>query len=110
MVASTEFKIEITIKIMRMLRALDNYMRLQIVQFILNSSPASFSDIHSYLQEISGQTISKGTLTYHLDLLLNGNVLSKRLERGKGREYSKYNITEEVEKIFEKLGLIVIAD
>lgn len=100
-----KIKIKYNIRLMRMIKALDNHIRLLIVQFVLNSSPVSFTQIHEYLKEESGE-ISKGTLSYHLDLLLEGEVLSKTLERSKGREYSQYNVTDNTEKIFESLGLL----
>ena len=103
---SIEIKVEPTIKLMRMLRALDNPIRLQIVQYIINSSPVSFTTILEHLQEMRGKTTSKGTLAYHLDLLLKGGVLSKELERGDDREYSKYNVTTEALKTLEELELL----
>ena len=88
-----------------MMKALDNQIRVMIVQFILNSSPVSFTNIHEYLQKEGGE-ISKGTLTYHLGLLIEGDILVKKLERGKGNEYSHYDIIEEAEQTLEDLDLI----
>lgn len=90
---------------MKLIKALNNPIRLTIVQFILNSSHVSFTQIHNYTKEEHGE-LSKGTLSYHLDLLIEGDVLSKNLERGEGREYSNYDIKDDVVEKFKVLDLI----
>lgn len=92
---------------MRMLRALDNPLRIKIVQYIINSSSAPFTKIHEHLKKETGKEIKKGTLSYHLDILVQSNTLNKELERGSGRTYSKYNISEQAERLLKALGLLV---
>ena len=98
---------EINIRTLRMLKALDNPLRIKIVEYILNSSPVAFSEIDSHLEEESGREINNGTLAYHLDILAQSNVITRELGRGPGRTYSRYNISEEVIEELRKLDLIV---
>ena len=100
-------RLEPNIRTLRMLKALDNPLRIRIIEFIVNSSPVAFSDVLSHLEEQSGHSINKGTLAYHLDLLIQSNVLTRELERGSERTYSKYNITEDAIEILRKLDLLV---
>lgn len=100
-----ELDVERTVELMKMMKALDNTIRRNIVEFVLNSSSVSFTDIYDHLKGRIGLD-SKGTLVYHLDILLEGNILSKKLERGEGRDYSKYDITGQAEKILEELELV----
>lgn len=100
-------RVDPDIKVMRMLRALDSPSRIKIIELIINSSHISFTKILSHLEEQSGKKINKGTLSYHLGILVQSNVLTKELERGPDRDYSKYDITEEAEKILQALGLLV---
>jgi len=96
------------INVIRLLKALDNSTRLQIVEHVINSSPTSFSAIHENLQKQTGREINKGTTSYHLDILLQANVLSKELERsGEDRTYSRYDVTSYALEKLEALGLLV---
>ena len=95
------------INVVRLLRALDNELRLKIVELVLNSSPVSFSAIHEYLEGETGKKINKGTVSYHLDILVQSNVLSRELERGDDRTYSRYEVTDYANEKIESLGLLV---
>jgi DNA-binding transcriptional ArsR family regulator len=99
------------VEVIKFLKALDNEIRLKIVELIINSSPASFSTINEYLDRQTGKEINKGTLAYHLDILVQANVLHKKLERRPDdREYSQYDITEYAEEKLESLGLLIRGD
>ena len=96
------------VNVVRLLKALDNEIRLKIVELVLNSSPVSFSEIHHQLEVKTGRRINKGTLSYHLDILVQSNVLSRELERGgEDRDYSRYEITDYANEKIEVLRLLV---
>lgn len=96
------------VNVVRLLKALDNELRLKIVELVLNSSPVSFSEIHEHLEAETGRRINKGTLSYHLDILTQSNVLNRELKRGGGdRDYSRYEITDYAIDKIEALGLLV---
>ena len=101
------FRLEPNIRTLRMLKALDNPLRIKIIEYVVNSSPVAFSDILDHLEDRSGHKINKGTLAYHLDLLLQSNVLIRELERGEERTYTKYDITQDALDILRKLELLV---
>jgi DNA-binding transcriptional ArsR family regulator len=99
------------VNVIKLLKALDNSLRLKIVELVLNASPVAFSTIHEHLEEQTGREINKGTVSYHLDILLQSNVLSKELERGgEDRTYSHYDITSYALEKLEALGLLVTDD
>lgn len=100
-----EYKIKQNIELMRMIKVLNNHIRILIVQYVINSSPVSFTQIHNHLKGESGD-ISKGTLSYHLDLLVEGDVFVKKLERNEGRDYSQYEVTDNALQTLESLGLL----
>jgi len=100
-----EYKIKQNIELMRMIKVLNNHIRILIVQYVINSSPVSFTQIHNHLKGERGD-ISKGTLSYHLDLLVEGDVFEKKLERNEGRDYSQYEITDNALQTLESLGLL----
>lgn len=96
------------VNVVRLLKALDNDLRLKIVEFVINSSPVSFSEIYERLEKETGRKINKGTVSYHLDILVQSNVLSRELERsGDDRSYSRYEITGYANEKIEVLGLLV---
>jgi len=96
------------VNVVRLLKALDNELRLKIVEFVLNSSPVSFSEINERMEAETGRRINKGTVSYHLDILLQSNVLSRELERGgDDRSYSRYEMTNYAIEKIEALGLLV---
>ena len=95
------------IKVMRMIKALDSSMRMQIVSLIVNASPASFTGIQEHMETVTGKTISKGTLAYHLDILVQGNILRRELSRNPDRTYSSYDTTEEARKTLTALGILI---
>jgi DNA-binding transcriptional ArsR family regulator len=96
------------VNVVRLLKALDNEIRLRIVELVLNSSPVSFSEIHEHLEEETGRSINKGTVSYHLGILLQSNVLSRELERGGDeRFYSRYEVTHYAIEKIRALGLLV---
>ena len=99
------------INVIKLLKALDNSIRLIIVELIINSSPVSFTTIHECLEEQTGREINKGTTSYHLDILVQSNVLHKELKRmNDERSYSHYNMTSYAEEKLEALGLLIPAD
>ncbi len=55
----------------------------------------------------TGKTISKGTLAYHLDILVQGNILRRELPRNPDRTYSSYDTTEEATKTLTALGILI---
>jgi predicted transcriptional regulator len=82
-------------KILKFLKGLNNSLRIKIVELILNNSSFSFTQIHEYLEEQTGRTINKGTIVYHLDILVQSNILNKKLARNqKDRTYSNYSVTD----------------
>jgi DNA-binding transcriptional ArsR family regulator len=95
------------INVMRMIKALDSSTRMQIVSLIVNASPASFTGIQEHLETVTGKTVSKGTLAYHLDILVQGNILSRELSRNPDRTYSSYDTTEEAKKTLTALGILI---
>ena len=95
------------IKVMRMIKALDSSTRMQIVSLIVNASPVSFTGIQEHLEAVTGKTISKGTLAYHLDILVQGNILTRELSRNPDRTYSTYDTTEEAKKTLTALGILI---
>ena len=95
------------INVMRMIKALDSSTRMQIVGLVVNVSPVSFTDIREHLEAVMGKTISKGTLAYHLDLLVQGDILRRELSRNPDRTYSNYDTTEEAKKTLMALGILV---
>ncbi len=95
------------IKVMRMIKALDSPTRMQIVSLIVNSSAVSFTGIREHLETLTGKTISKGTLAYHLDILVQGNILTRELSRNPDRTYSTYDTTEEAKKTLTALGILI---
>jgi len=95
------------IKVMRMIKALDSSTRMQIVNLIVNTSPVSFTGIQEHMEALTGKTISKGTLAYHLDILVQGNILRRELSRNPDRTYSTYDTTEEAEKTLIALGVLI---
>jgi len=95
------------IKVMRMIKALDSSTRMQIVSLIVNASPVSFTGIQEHLEAVTGKTISKGTLAYHLDILVQGNILMRELSRNPDRTYSTYETTEEAKKTLTALGILI---
>ena len=90
-----------------MIKALDSTMRMQIVNHIVNTSPVSFTGIQEHMEAVTGKTISKGTLAYHLDILVQGNILRRELSRNPDRTYSTYDTTEEAEKTLIALGVLI---
>jgi len=100
-------RLEPNIKTLRMLKALDNPVRINILSLVVNSSPVSFSEIHGHLEETGGHDVSKGTLAYHLDILVQSDVLTRELGRGPDRTYSRYDMTAEAEAVLRGLGLLV---
>ena len=95
------------IKVMRMIKALDSSTRMQIVNLVVNASPVSFTGIREHLGIVTGKTISKGTLAYHLDILVQGNILRRKLSRNPDRTYSSYDTTEEAKKTLMALGILI---
>lgn len=95
------------IKVMRMIKALDNPTRMQILALIVNSSAVSFTGIREHLETLTGKAMSKGTLAYHLDLLVQGNILTRELSRNPDGTYSTYDITEEAKKTLRALGILI---
>ena len=95
------------IKVMRMIKALDSSTRMQIVNLVVNASPVSFTGIREHLEALTGKTISKGTLAYHLDILVQGNILRRELSRNPDRTYSSYDTTEEAKKTLMALGILI---
>ena len=95
------------IKVMRMIKALDSSMRMQIVNLVVNASAVSFTGIQEHLEAVTGKAISKGTLAYHLDILVQGNILRRELSRNPDRTYSTYDTTEEAKKTLTALGILV---
>lgn len=95
------------IKVMRMIKALDSSTRMQIVNLIVNTSPVSFTGIQKHMEAVTGKTISKGTLAYHLDILVQGNILRRELSRNPDRTYSSYETTEEAIKTLIALGILI---
>lgn len=95
------------IKVMRMIKALDSSIRMQIVNLIINASPVSFTYIQEHMEAVTGKTISKGTLAYHLDILVQGNILRRELSRNPDRTYSAYDTTEEAKKTLTALGVLI---
>lgn len=95
------------IKVMRMIKALDSSTRMQIVDLVVNASPVSFKGIQEHLEAVTGKTVSKGTLAYHLDILVQGNILRRELSRNPDRTYSAYNTTEEAKKTLIALGILI---
>jgi DNA-binding transcriptional ArsR family regulator len=95
------------INVVRLLKALDNELRLKIVELVLNSSPVSFSAVHEQLEGETGRKINKGTVSYHLDILVQANVLSRELERSDDRTYSRYEVTDYANEKIEALGLLM---
>ena len=100
-------RLEPNIKTLRMLKALDNPVRINILSLVVSSSSVSFSDIHGHLEETGGRDVSKGTLAYHLDVLVQSDVLTRELGRGSDRTYSRYDMTAEAEAVLRGLGLLV---
>lgn len=96
------------VNVIRLLKALDNELRLKIVELVLNSSPVSFSAVHEHLEGETGRKINKGTVSYHLDILVQSNVLSRELERSDDRTYSRYEVTDYANEKIEALGLLVL--
>lgn len=97
---------EFDIKKMMMLKALNNPKRREITKLIVNSSPIAFTTIQKHLEKQKGAKITKGTLAYHLDLLIEGKILEKTMER-EGRQYSFYNITPEAKTILQELEVLI---
>jgi len=95
------------IKVMRMIKALDSSMRMQIVNLIINAAPVSFTGIQEHMEAVTGKAISKGTLAYHLDILVQGNILRRELSRNPDRTYSTYDTTEEAKKTLTALGILI---
>ena len=95
------------IRVMRMIKALDSSIRMEIVSHIVNSSPVSFTAIQRHLETVTGKAISRGTLAYHLDLLVQGNVLRRKLSRNPDRSYSTYETTEEAKRTLAALGILI---
>jgi len=89
------------VSLIKMLKALDNPIRYLIVKHMLNSPPASRTYIHKLIEDARGKT-SKRTTAYHLDILMQGEVLEKKPKN----EYLFYNITPESVRTLESLGLI----
>jgi len=99
------------INVVRLLKALDNELRLKIVELVLNSSPVSFSAVHEHLEAETGRRINKGTVSYHLDILVQSNVLSRELERSsENKTYSRYEVTDYANDKIKALGLLVSRD
>jgi len=102
---------ESDIGVIKLLKALDNSLRLKIVELIINSSLVSFSAIHEHLEHQIGREINRGTMSYHLDILVQSNVLHRELDRNpEVRTYSSYNITDYAIEKLEALGLLIHAD
>jgi len=95
------------IKVMRMIKALDSSIRIQIVNLVVNASPVSFTGIREHMEAVTGKAISKGTLAYHLDILVQGNILRRELSRNPDRTYSTYDTTEEAKKTLIALGILI---
>jgi len=90
-----------------MLKALDNPLRIRIIELLVNSTPVAFTSILAHLEEQSGQSINRGTLAYHLDLLVESNMVTRELERGNERTYSRYDVTSEALELLRGLNLII---
>jgi len=99
------------VKVVKLLKALNNSWRIKIVELVINSSPISFSAIHDHLENQIGREINRGAITYHLGLLVQCNVLDRVLERNPGeRTYSSYDVTGYAMEKLEALGLLIHED
>lgn len=99
------------VNVIKLLKALDNSLRLKIVELIINSSLVSFSAIHEHLENQTGREINRGTMSYHLDILVQSNALHRELDRNpEERTYSRYNITGYALEKLEALGLLIHVD
>lgn len=90
------------VSLIKMLKALDNHIRYTIVEYMLNSPPVSRTDIHNLVEEAVRGITSKGTISFHLDILMAGKVIEKTKEN----EYTLYHVTPETVKTLEYHGLI----
>lgn len=99
------------VNVIKLLKALDNSLRLKIVELVINSSPVSFTAIKEHLENQTGREINRGTMSYHLDILVQSNVLHRELDRNpEVRTYSRYNITDYAVEKLEALGLLIHDD
>ena len=101
----TTGKIKVNLPLIKMLKALDNQVRLLIVEHVLNSPPASLTDINECIKEKRGE-IGKEILGYHLDILVQTAVLKKTQEN----EHPLYHVPPETMKILASRGLIESED
>ena len=54
---------KLNIELLKFLKALDNSWRLKIIEFVVNYSSVSFSEIHEYLEKQIGRKFSKGVIS-----------------------------------------------
>lgn len=60
------------------------------------------------MREQTGSEVNKGTVSYHLDILVQSNVLSKELSRNSDDgTYSQYDITDYAREKLLALGLLI---
>lgn len=98
----TTKRVKVGIHLIKMLKALDNHIRLLIVEHMLNSAgPISKTYIHKIVEETRGKT-SKETIAYHLDILLQSAVL-KKIQHFDG---IVYHVAPEAVRTLEHHGLI----
>jgi DNA-binding HxlR family transcriptional regulator len=97
----TTEKIKVNLPLIKMLKELENPVRLLIAEHVLNSSPASLTDINECIKEKRGE-IGTGILAFHLDILVQTAVLKKTQEN----ENPLYHVPPETMKILESRGLM----
>lgn len=82
---------------LRVYAALDNDLRLKAVFEIDDKPDISFNELSRKLK------IERGLLGYHLGVLKAAGLVNVDYER-RSKETSKYRLTEEGEKVLEKLS------
>nr|MDO8087335.1 winged helix-turn-helix domain-containing protein [Candidatus Sigynarchaeum springense] len=85
-------------KMARDLDVMGNATRLRILMLLLNSPrPVTFNDLASRLG------IDRNALAYHVAILKSCELVSNTLQKGTGREFSRYSITEKARQYLERL-------
>ncbi|MEM3061663.1 MAG: winged helix-turn-helix domain-containing protein [Nitrososphaeria archaeon] len=85
-------------KMLKIYSVLDNDYRLNILFTIANEPDISFNDI------ARKTGIEKGLLAYHLGVLKNVGLVEMEYSK-RSKKLTKYKLTDEGKKIFEKLKL-----
>jgi len=83
----------------RKFKALSSEFRRFLVGLLYAYGPMYQSDIQKNVK------VDSNMLSYHLNILVNADLVKNEFVSREGRKFSKYNVTDEGEKFLDFLGV-----